>query len=125
MNRIENILVIDSNQNSSGDALEQLMLHGYKVEVLKNCSEAREWLPGHTCDVILFDFHYNESAEVDFMTWVKSYKSDLSLLAMIEDLSAFEETRVFCENIGNVPLFCKQFAVLETIDHLERVQRAS
>ncbi|MCM8543474.1 MAG: hypothetical protein NE328_24610 [Lentisphaeraceae bacterium] len=125
MNKVENILIIDSNSSSSANALEQLELHGYKVQILSSCSEALVWLPDHNCDVILFDFHCELSSEIDFMTWVKAYKNEISIFAMIENIEAFEETRVYCENAGNIPLFCKQFAVLEAIDHLERVKRAS
>ena len=125
MNKVESILIIDSNSSSSANALEQLTLHGYKVETLSTCTEARNWLPTHQCDAILLDFHYDEICEVDFMTWVKAYKSTMSIFAMVENVDAFEETRAYCENAGNIPLFCKQFAVLEALDHLERVKQAS
>jgi len=124
-NEIEYVLVVDGNKSSSNCALEQLSLHGYKVKVLTSCSDAKKWIPSHACLAILIDFHVNQKSELDFMTWVKAYKKDLTVIAMLEDQEEYEASRNFCDVTGNIPLYTKDFAVLEAIDHLERVGRAS
>lgn len=125
MKKIENILVIDRGKTSSLGAVEQLKLHGYNVDLLADCLEAKDWLPTHLCDAILLDFHVEDHCDIEFMTWLKSYKIEIPLIAMLEDLSVYEEARVFCEKSGKIPLLNKQFAALEAIDHLEQLKRAS
>ena len=124
-NEIKKVLIVDCSGTSTNCALEQLALHGYEVVLIQDCLKAREWLPQHNCQAVLIDFHLDHKVELDFMTWLKSYKSDMPLMAILENESELEGARAFCEKTGNIPLFSRDFAALEAIDHLERVRRVS